>query len=120
MATIECQGFVFDGKLTVSEENATEPDYPENYFGGSARRTGHVMYGTPRCIPGMVRIAAPKIVFAATVTARGDGNIRAWTAGFLQAITEARWGAHYSDGKTLWWRLNTTNGALNDGYNGSL
>jgi hypothetical protein len=120
MVRIECQSFVFDGRMTVAEEDAPELDHPENYFGGSGKRTGHVQYGTPRCIPGMIRIGAPKIVFTATVTARGDGNIRAWTAGFLQAITEARWGARYSDGKCLWWRLNTTNGPLNDGYDGTL
>jgi hypothetical protein len=119
MAEVECEGFLFNGTMSVELEDAPTPDTPENYFADSGM-AGRILYGTPRCHRDKIRIGAPRIVFTGNVTARGDGSIRQWTAGFLQAISFAEWGAVYTDGKTINWRLNTRFGPLKDGYEDSL
>src|SRR5262249_3178525 len=119
MAEVECEGFHFNGTMSVELEDAPTPDVPENYFADSGM-VGRILYGTPRCHLDKIRVGAPRIVFTGKVVARGDGPIRQWTAGFLQAVTFAEWRAVYADGKTLDWRLNTGFGPLMDGYEDSL
>lgn len=119
MATEHCGGFVFDGEMSTDLELAPCPDDPDPYYvEPTIKRL--VQWGTPSHKHNQIRIAAPKIIFKGNVTAVGDGYIQRWRAQFMQTITEASWGARYSNGKSLRWRLNTTYGPLNDCYDGYL
>jgi hypothetical protein len=119
MATVQCDGFEFEGKLSTDLALAPTPDSPDPYYRESSV-IWLVQYGTPSHKLNQLRISAPKIIFRGEVTARGDGNIRAWRAHYMQSITEANWGAKYSDGGSIRWRLNTSHGALSDSYDGYL
>lgn len=116
MAKEHCDGIEFDGKISVEFGPPGVPGYPDPYYAES-RMTDSIQQGTPRHRLQQIRLTAPTIIFTARVTARGDA--RHWKAGFLQAVTEAHWGANYSDGKVHRCRLNTTYGHLKDGYDES-